>query len=492
ARGGSAVDAAIAANAVLAVTEPMMCGLGGDLFVLYREASTGKLVGLNSSGWAPQTLSIPNLRERGHKTMPRIGILSATVPGTVEGWNKLHQRYGRLPWRDLFDAATAHARDGFPVTEIIASYWPNKILEPPFLPARRAGDVFKNPALAGAFEILADGGPDAFYRGAIAEAILRTSQRLGGALSAGDLRDFEAQWVDPVSTTYRGWRVFELPPNGQGMAALEMLNILETFPAPQSPDADDLHRKIEAMKLAYADLRRYNADPRFGDVPVSGLISKAYAARRAVLIDAAQANCTVSAGTPPASSNDTTYLSVVDRDGNIASWIQSVSGVWGSGVLVDGMGFHLHNRGGGFSFDPAHPNALEPRKRPFHTIIPAYMEKDGQHIGFGIMGGSNQPLAHAQFVSHIADFRLNLQAALEAPRFTKRNTTGCDVQMERRIPPAVRQALIKRGHKVDVRDAYSANMGRGEAVLHNSATRVNFGASSPQGDGAAIPEPVRR
>ncbi|MBI1787742.1 MAG: gamma-glutamyltransferase family protein, partial [Acidobacteria bacterium] len=394
ARGGSAIDAAIAANAVLGVTEPQMNGIGGDLFVLYWDAKTGKLTGLNSSGWAPQGLSIDFLKKNQHKQMPRTGIHSATAPGCVEGWEKLHRRFGRLPWKDLFESAIYYAQQGFPVTEVIAGTWgATRNKDAPefaaerrvFFPngrAPRVGEVFRNPDLAGAYERIAAGGADAFYRGPIAEAILKTSRLLGGTLAAGDLAEFSAEWVEPISTNYRGWTVYELPPNGQGMAALQMLNILSQFEPEAPQSAEDLHRKIEAMKLAYADLRRYVADPRFASVPTAGLLSMPYAAQRARLIDPDSARCTVGAGTPIV-SGDTTYLAVVDREGNIASWIQSVSAIFGSGVVVDAMGFHLHNRGGGFSLDPKHPNALAPRKRPFHTIIPAFLEKGNLHIGFG-------------------------------------------------------------------------------------------------------------
>ena len=310
-------------------------------------------------------------------------------------------------------------------------------------------------------------------------------------MTAADLAEYQTEWVDPISTMYRGWKVYELPPNGQGMAALEMLNMFETFPLPDmaSRGAAELHAQIEAQKLAYSDLHRYLADPRFAKVPVEGLISKAYAKERAALIDAGRARCEEEPGNPLPASGDTIYLSVVDRDGNIASLIQSIYLAFGSGIVVDDFGFHLHNRGGLFELDPTHPNALAPRKRPFHTIIPGFMEKGSLHTGFGIMGGLNQAQAHAQFVSNVVDHGMNLQLALETPRFTKLTFGGCDVMLENRIPPAVRDELAAKGHRIEVLADFASQVGGGQAVMHDSESKVNYGASSPRKDGAAIPEP---
>ena len=500
-RGGSAADAAIAANAVLAVTEPMKCGLGGDLFVLYREAASGTLTGLNASGAAPQGLSPAFLAKHDIKSMPQQGIHSVTVPGAVEGWAKMHERFGKLPWKDLFHDAIAYAENGFPVAEAIAETWIDpvnlsKVHANPesvrvFLPggkSAREGDLFRNPDMARAFRLIAEHGADAFYKGEIADAILKTSQHLGGTMTAGDLAAVSSEWVQPISVDYRGWRVYELPPNSQGLAALEMLNIMETAPAaPEGPFSPaEMHKRIEAMKLAYADVRRYSADPRTYDAPVKHLLSKEYARQRAALIDPAKANCDVPAGQPV--HGDTTYLTVVDRDGNIASWIQSVYAEFGSGVTVEGMGFLLQNRGGGFTLDAGHPNVLAGGKRPFHTIIPAYMERGSRHIGFGIMGGANQPLAHAQFVSNIVDYGMNVQAALEAPRFTKKTATGCDVSIESRVPLNTLQQLSERGHQIAIRREYTQEMGRGQAILFDSATKTNYAASDPRADGSAVPE----
>lgn len=501
AKGGSAVDAAIAANAVLGLVEPMMDGVGGDVFAIYWDAKSGKLTGLNGSGPAPKGLSPKFLADKGVKTMPRDGIHSVTVPGAVNGWAKMHQKFGKLPWKDLFQPAIAYAEEGFPVTEAIAEAWHEspklKAHEESarvFLPKGKPpveGDVFRNPDLARAYRLIADKGPEAFYKGEIAAAILKTSAKLGGTMTAEDLASFSSEFVTPISTDYRGWRVYELPPNGQGMAALEMLNIMETTPAStfgfSSPQ--EMHERIEAMKLAYSDLRRYDADPRTYDVPLNVLLSKEYARKRAALIDPAKANCDVPAGQPIAS--DTTYLTVVDKEGNVVSWIQSVSSSFGSGVTVEGMGFALQNRGANFTLDPKHPNVLAGGKRSLHTIIPGFMEKGDLHAGFGIMGGFNQPLAHAQFVSNIVDYGMNLQAALEAPRFTKLNATGCDVSIEMRVPAATLQQLSEHGHQIRIRREYTQEMGRGQAILHDSKTGVNYAASDPRADGSAVPEPIR-
>src|SRR5712692_4870384 len=500
ARGGSAADAAIAANAVLGVTEPMMNGICGDLFALYWDAKTGKLYGLNASGWAPQGLTIEHLKAKGSASMPQSGIDAITVPGVVAGWSQLHERFGRLPWKDVFQPAIFYAEQGFPVPELIHDYWKDSTHDlmqdaesrRVFLPNGKApavGEIFQNHDLAKALRLIALEGANAFYRGEIARAILSTSQALRGTMSADDLAQFSPEWVDPISTTYRDWTIYELPPNGQGMAALEMLNIMET--SPPSPDGplsvQELHKKIEAMKLAYADLGRYNADPRFAKIPVKRLLSKQYAKERAKLIDRSKAHCEASPGAPP--SSDTTYLSVVDREGNIVSLIQSNYEAFGSGITVRGMGFALQNRGALFTLDSSHPNVLAPRKRPFHTIIPAFMERGDQHIGFGIMGGANQPLAHAQFVSNVVDYGMNIQAALENARFTVSPQRGCNILVESRVKPEVLRELSSLRHKLEVRKEYSTAMGRGQAVLHDLKTKVNYGASDARADGSAEPEP---
>ena len=505
ANGGSAVDAAIAANAVLGVVEPMMDGIGGDLFVLYWDAEAKELSGLNASGPAPCALSPAFLAGRGETSMPAAGIHAVTVPGAVDGWAQLHKRFGNLPWDRLFASAIAYADQGFPVTEVIEEQWTSPISYERLLSHAEssrvflrggkppsAGELFRNPDLAAAYSSLAASGSRTFYEGELAAAILKTSKSLGGTMNAEDLSGFSAEWVEPISIDYRGWRVYELPPNGQGMAALEMLNIMETSPAagdgPSNPA--ELHKRIEAMKLAYSDVWRYNGDPRHSKIPVEMLLSKEHARQRALLIDSRRANGQVAAA--KINAGDTTYLTVVDREGNIASWIQSVYSNFGSGITVEGMGFTLQNRGAGFTLDPTHPNVLAGGKRPFHTIIPAFMERGDRHIGFGIMGGANQPLAHAQFVSNMVDYGMNLQAAMEAPRFTKRNSTGCDVSIEVRVPAATLQQLSERGHQIAIRREYTQEMGRGQVILHDSKTKTNYAASDPRADGAATPEPILR
>jgi gamma-glutamyltranspeptidase/glutathione hydrolase len=503
AQGGSAVDAAIAANAVLAVTEPMMDGIGGDMFCLYWDAATNKLTGLNASGPAPRGLSPAFLRSHGFTTMPTKGIHSVTVPGAVDGWAKMHGRYGKLPWRDLFQAAIVYAEEGFPVTEIIQGSWSDPIsldkIQPGeesarvFLPGGKpptVGQIFRNPKLAKALRLLAEKGPDAFYKGEIGAAILATSRRQGGTMTAQDLSSFSSEWVTPISIDYRGWKVYELPPNGQGMAALEMLNMMETRPptAGSPLDAAEIHLRIEAMKLAYSDLIRYDADPRFSSVPVNVLLSKEYARKRARLIDMHKANCNVTPGR--AVAGDTTYLTVVDRQGNMVSWIQSVANAFGSGVAVDDMGFVLQNRGYGFTLQEDHPDVLVGGKRPFHTIIPAFMERGDLHLGFGIMGGPNQPLAHAQFVSDVVDYGMNVQEALETARWTKQSANGCDVSIEDRVPLASLQKLSEWGHEIRIRRGFTLEMGRGQAILHDARSGTNYAGSDPRADGAATPEPV--
>jgi gamma-glutamyltranspeptidase/glutathione hydrolase len=434
--------------------------------------------------------------------MPEVGIDTVTVPGMVSGWNNLHERFGRMAWKELFAPAIFYAENGFAVQELIGMDWRDaarsKLKNDPetrrvFLidgEAPQTGEVFRNPDVAKALRLVAEGGPHAFYGGEIAKAILATSRELGGRMTPEDLADFSAEWVEPISTTYRGWKFYELPPNGQGMAALEMLNIMEQFsPAKAGPlSVDELHKKIEAMKLAYADLARYNADPRFAKVPVAGLLSKEYAKQRAEQINPQKANCDTGAGRPPAS--DTTYLTVVDRDGNIVSLIQSNYSSFGSGITVRGMGFVLQNRGALFMLDPAKPDALAGHKRPFHTIIPAFMERGDDHIGFGIMGGANQPLAHAQFVSNVVDYGMNLQAAMETARFTVRSNfnIGCHIAIEDRVPTEVLQQLTKMGHQLDIRGDFSLYMGRGQAIDHNTKTGMNFAASDARTDGSAEPE----
>ena len=502
ARGGSAADAAVATNAAMGVVSPMMNGMGGDLFAIVYDAKTRKLYGLNASGWAPAGLTPAFLSARGVHEMPQSGIHSVTVPGAVDGWNKLVERFGRLKLSDDLAGAARLAEDGYPVTEWVSVYWAedqphvrgDANAAKTFLPGGhppKAGDIFRNPDLAASLRRIAEQGRDAFYKGEIARRIVTASERLGGTMTAADLAAYSAEWVDPISTTYRGWTVYEMPPNGQGLAALMMLNVMERFPLSSylHNSADALHLDIEAKKLAYADLVRYVGDPKFSRLPVAELLSKERARERASEIDWAHASCEAAAGNLPADAGDTTYLTVVDKDGTMVSLIQSNYDEFGSGIVADGTGFALHNRGALFTLDASSPNVLAGHTRPLHTIIPAMMEKEGVRIAFGIMGGWNQSQAHAQFVSNVVDFGMNIQAALEAPRFSKHSFVCCDVEMEKRIPADVRAALESRGHKITVNGDFSSNMGGGQAVMRDDARGVNYGASDPRKDGAAIPQP---
>jgi gamma-glutamyltranspeptidase/glutathione hydrolase len=525
AQGGHAVDAAVAANAVMGVVCPMMCGPGGDLFAIVSEAN-GALHGVNASGWAPARLTPEVLESRVTGGMPQSGAHSVTVPGAVAGWSLLLERFGRTTIARLLEPAIALATEGFPVAEITSEEWHNQEAflrqdaqaEKTFLPDRHApacGELFRNSDLAWTYRQIAASGADAFYRGEIADRLVMGLERRGSMMGAADLAEFRAQWAEPISTTYRGWTIHELPPNGAGIAALMMLNIMESAFAKRFGEtgsalaegraaidnlADTLHIMIEAKKLAYADMQRHVADPTFSDVPVAAMLSKEYARERAAAIDSRRAQTRVEAGRLPVHAGDTIYLSVVDRDGNMVSLIQSNFASFGSGIVAEGTGFPLQNRGALFTLDRTHPNVLAPRKRPLHTIIPAFMTSRAEsvpanrtnsanptRIAFGIMGGWNQSQAHAQFVSNIVDRGMNIQAALEAPRFTKLSFEGNDVAIERRLPAEIQRDLVDRGHDLEVQGHYCSLMGGGQAVMR--AGGVNYGASDPRKDGAAVPEP---
>ena len=500
--GGNAVDAAIAANAMMGVVEPMMNGIGGDLFAIVYDAKGNKLYGLNASGWAPKGLTIEYLQKQGIKSIPHQGVNAITVPGAVDGWQKLADKFGRKKLGEDLAAAIRTAQDGFAVPEWTAAYWGLEVdhlrtddaATATYLPNDRPpkmGEVFRNPDLAWSLQQIAQHGKEAFYKGEIAAKILESMKRHNGPMTKEDLSEFSSEFVEPISTTYREWTIYELPPNVQGIAALEMMNIMETFPLGQKDwgfgSTKALHVMIEAKKLAYADLAKYIGEPRKQKLPVATLLSKDWAAQRAKLIDPDKANCEVTAGEMPIGS-DTTYLSVVDREGNMVSLIQSNYDLFGSGIVAAGTGFALHNRGGLFTMDPASPNALAGRKRPLHTIIPAFAQKGDVRVAFGIMGGWNQSQAHAQFVANLVDFKMNIQAALEAPRFSKRTFAGCDVAMENRFSQNVRNELTAKGHKIDLKGQYSSDVGGGQAVMRDFATGVNHGASDPRKDGQAVPE----
>jgi gamma-glutamyltranspeptidase/glutathione hydrolase len=501
--GGNAVDAAIAANAVMGVVQPYVNGMGGDLFAIYYEAKTGKLYGLNSSGWTPKGLTIEYLKSHGVDKINPIGVETIDVPGAVAGWDALRGRFGALPFSEILAPAIYYAQNGFPLAERNARYWFAKsLMQQPgyketYVPngvAPKVGDEFRNPALANSLRQVAEHGRDAFYNGPMTATMVKFLQAQGGTHTLDDFREFQPEWVEPISTTYRGWTVYELPPNGQGIAALTMLNIMEQFPLGQYPhnSADALHLMIEAKKLAYADMYKYVGDPRFTPVPVKEMLSKDLAKKRAALIQMDKAACEVLPSDIEkmldAHGKSTIYLSAIDKDGNIVSLIQSNYAGYGTGMVAPGLGFSFHNRGAGFQLTPGLPNSLAGHKRPLHTIIPAFMEKDDIHIGFGIMGGWNQAQAHAQFVANVVDYGMNVQAALEEPRFTKGTFEGCDVEMENTIPQSVRDELAKRGHQINLLESFSFSVGQGEAVMRDTKRNVNFAGADPRSDGEAIPQ----
>ncbi|MGH9522583.1 MAG: gamma-glutamyltransferase [Terriglobales bacterium] len=504
-RGGNAVDAAIATNAVLGLMEPTSNGMGGDLFAIIYEAKTGKIYGLNSSGWAAKAETPDLLASKGITEMPERGVWTATVPGAVAGWAAMRDRFGTKPFSELLAPAIYYAENGVPINQQTARLWhvSEKFLashpysKQTFLVngehTPRFGEIWKNPDLAKTFRRVAESGRDGFYKGTTAQAIVDTDHEFGGVMTMEDLAEFQPEWVDPISTTYRGWTVYEIPPNTQGIAALMMLNIMERFPMGEYGfhSAKSLHTMIEAKKLAYADMLKYVGDPRFSKIPVEQLLSKQRAAQRAKLIGD-RANCNVPADTVPGVSDmkghDTIYMTVIDKDGNIVSLIQSNYAGFGSGIVPKGMGFMLQNRGALFTLQPNQPNTLAGHKRPLHTIIPSFMKKGDINIGFGIMGGWNQAQAHAQFVADIADYGMNIQQALEAGRFTKSTFEGCDVDIEDTVPEAVRDQLTSMGHQLKLFPRRTWNFGFGQAVEDNH-TGVHFGASDPRHDGEAIPQP---
>jgi gamma-glutamyltranspeptidase / glutathione hydrolase len=502
-KGGNAVDAAIAANAVMGVVQPYVNGMGGDLFAIYYEAKTGKVYGLNSSGWTPKALTIDFLKAQGVNHINPIGVETIDIPGAVAGWDALRSRFGTLPFSEILAPAIYYAQNGFPLAERNARYWvAENLMQQPgyketYLPngfTPNVGDEFRNPALANSLREIAEHGRDAFYNGPMTETMVKFLQAQGGTHTFEDFRDFQPEWVDPISTTYRGWTIYELPPNGQGIAALAMLNIIEQFPLGRYPhnSADALHIMIEAKKLAYADMYKYVGDPRFTPIPVKEMLSKELARKRASLIKMDKAACEVVPSDIKkmldAHGNSTIFLSTIDKEGNIVSLIQSNFAGYGTGMVAPGLGFSFQNRGAGFQLTPGLPNSLAGHKRPLHTIIPAFMEKDDVRIGFGIMGGWNQAQAHAQFVANVVDYGMNVQAALDQPRFTKATFDGCDVQMENTIPAAVQDELTKRGHQIELLEPFSFTVGQGEAVLRDTKRNVNFAGADPRSDGEAVPQ----
>jgi len=503
AAGGNAIDAAIAANAVLGLTEPMMNGIGGDLFAIIYEAKTGKVYGLNASGWAATGVTADLVASKvTNGRMPGRGVWTITVPGMVAGWDALRTRFGTRSFAELLAPAIYYADNGFPVGEVTSRLWAgaerqaNAAFKSTYLVdghAPRPGEEFRNPGLAASLRRIAAQGKDGFYTGETGGMILSTIREEGGTMTAADLREFTPEWVETMTTEYRGWTVHELPPNSQGMAALMMLNIMQRFPIAEYGflSTRAMHVEIEAKKLAYADLLKYIGDPRFSKLPVAQLMSAQNAAARAKLIDPAKANCRVdpvALGGLEQGESETIYMSAIDKDGNIVSLIQSNYSAFGSGIVAPGTGFVLHNRGALFTLERGQPNTIAPRKRPLHTIIPAFMQKGDVRIGFGIMGGWNQSQAHAQFVSNVADFGMDIQQALEAARFSKRTFDGCDVDIEDKVPPPVIAALRAMGHDVRLSDGrYTDTYGYGQAVM-SDGKGMHFGASEPRHDGMAAPQ----
>ncbi|HET7560359.1 MAG TPA: gamma-glutamyltransferase [Limnochordia bacterium] len=457
--GGSALDAAIAASAVLSVVEPMSCGLGGDVFALVYDAAENRVYGYNGSGRSGAAAKLGDERLSGRRSMPAHGALSVTVPGQVEAWSRLHERFGRRPWSELFQAARHYAGEGFGVAPITADMWAAGtalLAQRPataevYLPggqAPRAGEVVRNPGLARTLAAVAEGGVDAFYRGEVAREIVRALREEGGWLTEADLAEHAGEWVEPLRARYRGIEVLELPPNGQGISALMALRLLDGFDLSAHPhgSAESLHLIAEALKLAFADLRYFVTDPEHERVPTAGLLDEAYLSERRGLIDPARAMPQPKHGTPPGwQPSDTVYLCTADAQGNLVSFISSISGSWGSGVVGGRTGLILQNRGASFSLDPAHPNHLAPRKRPFHTIIPAMLAEAGRPIvAFGVMGGPMQPQGHLQFVSNLVDYGMNLQDALDAPRV---QVTGDGrLAVEPGLGDAAARQLAERGH----------------------------------------------
>jgi gamma-glutamyltranspeptidase/glutathione hydrolase len=503
--GGTAVDAAIAANAVLGLTEPTGNGMGGDLFAIVWDTETQRLYGLNASGRSPRALTLEEFRRRGFDRIPTRGPLSVSVPGAVDGWFELHGRFGRLPMEQILAPAIRYAREGFPVTEVIASAWENgaRILQrwpgfaEVFMPRGRApakGEIFRNPFLGNTLGQIVRGGRDAFYRGDIARAIDEYVKRQGGFLSYHDLAAHRSEWADPVSTTYRGYEVWELPPNGQGIAALQMLNILEGYDIASlgfgSPEY--LHVLVEAKKLAFEDRAKFYADPDFNDIPVEWLISKEYAEQRRTLIDLRRAAPRYDPGDPVLEADETIYLTVADKDGNMISLIQSNYSGMGSGMTPDGLGFVLQNRGALFNLNEGHFNTYAPGKRPFHTIIPAFVTRDGRpFLSYGVMGGAMQPQGHVQVLINIVDFGMNLQEAGDAPRVRHTGssqptgqvmTDGGIVNLEQGFSAETLRALMVRGHRLgSLLGAY----GGYQAIMYDAATGVYYGASESRKDGQA-------
>ncbi len=505
-KGGSAVDAAIGANAALGLMEPTGNGMGGDLFAIIWDAESGQLHGLNASGRSPQSLTINDFRNRELQYIPPYGPLPITVPGCVDGWFELHDKFGKLSMAEVLAPAIGYAREGFPVTELIAYYWnlsvPTRRDQANFLEtfttdghAPRKGEIWRNENLARTLEIISQGaeGRESFYKGELAEIIASTVQEAGGYLTVEDMAAHRSEWVDPVSTTYRDVEVWELPPNGQGIAALQILNILEGFPLADFGfgSVEYIHAFVEAKKLAFEDRARFYADMEFAQVPVEGLISKQYAAERRKLIGE-RASRRLDAGNPALYKGDTIYLTTADKDGNMVSLIQSNYRGMGCGVCPKGLGFGLQDRGELFNLKKGEANTYAPGKRPFHTIIPAFVTRQGKPwLSFGVMGGATQPQAHAQIIINLVDYGMNLQEAGDAPRILHVGSSqptgevmkdGGTVHLETGIGYEVGRALVEKGHRVGVN---VGSFGGYQAIMWDEDKQVYFGASESRKDGQA-------
>lgn len=501
-QGGNAIDAAIAANAMLGLVEPTGNGIGGDLFAIVWDAKSQQLYGLNASGRSPKSLTLEYFQQQGMDKIPAYGPLPVSVPGAVDGWFELHGRFGRMDMPAILAPTIEYAKQGFPVSELIAWYMQRSAerlsqydgFSDTYMPNGKApvkGQIFSNPRLAATLEKIATGGRDAFYKGDIARTIAAYMKQQGGFLSYEDLASHTSEWVEPVSTNYRGYDVWELPPNGQGIAALQILNILEQYDIEGMgrDSAEFVHTFVEAKKLAFEDRAKYYADPAFNQIPVDWLISKTYAQQRRKLINPDKAAKRYDAGL---NHGDTIYLTTADKDGNMVSLIQSNYRGMGSGMTPDGLGFILQDRGELFSLQPDHFNVYAPGKRPFHTIIPAFVTRNGKPwLSFGVMGGGTQPQMHAQIIINLIDFGMNLQEAGDAPRILhsgssqptgEQMTDGGYISLENGFSAATRRALIHMGHQI--REA-SGPYGGYQAIMRDPKNGVYYGASETRKDGHA-------
>lgn len=504
-KGGSAVDAAIAANAVMGLVEPTGNGIGGDLFAIVWDEDAKKLSGLNASGRSPKSLSLDHFKEKGHEFVPVFGPLPVTVPGCVDGWFELHKKFGRLPMKDLLQPAIDYANKGFPLTEVIAAGWQSSVSRFKDYPgfsetyliegkAPGKGQVFKNPYLARTLSLIAENGRDVFYSGEISRTIEQFIKSQGGFLTYDDMSHHTSEWIEPVSANYRGYDIWELPPNTQGIAALQMLKILEGydikamgFGSPQY-----IHHFIEAKKLAFEDRAHFYADMQFKNVPVRELISNEYADQRRKLINPYQASSNLTHGDPVLQKGDTIFLTTADKDGNMVSLIQSNYMGFGSGMIPTNLGFMLQNRGQLFKLEEGHANSYEPGKRPFHTIIPAFITKDGKPwVSFGVMGGDMQPQGHTQIVVNLIDFGMNLQEAGDAPRIrhtgssspTGKKSKGIGtVYLESTYPKHVIEQLKAWGHTIS---SGRTSYGGYQAIMKDPSNGVYYGATEARKDGAA-------